>query len=183
MAHERATLFFLVSRSTLQAAESVYNGPPQNRMKTPSTTLVHALIGKSILETLLVGALALFGFMNIAPPYFHGWGEVTNAGIAGWAVNNATPWDRVEVELYIDGKSFGRSVANLSRPDVQAAGWSKDQWHGYKFSLNSLTAGSHEARVYALHHASDGVYKSLQLVGDPIPFVVNAQGQLAPSSK
>ena len=56
---------------------SVYNGAPLAQMKTPSSTLVHVLIGKSILETLLVGAFALFGFMSIVPPYFHGWGEVT----------------------------------------------------------------------------------------------------------
>lgn len=148
-------------------------------MKTPSPTLVHVLIGKSILETLLLGALAVFTFITVLPPYFHGWGEVTAAGISGWVVNYAAPWDRIEVQLYVDGKFVAAAVANESRPDVLAAGWAKDQWHGYKFPLSSfaLPFGLHEARVYALHHSGEGVRKSLQLVGDPIPFVVDSKGE------
>ncbi|HEV7797482.1 MAG TPA: hypothetical protein VGO73_04970 [Pyrinomonadaceae bacterium] len=146
-------------------------------MKTPSTSLVHVLIGKSILETLLVGALALFAFMTVVPPYFHGWGEVTDTGISGWVVNNAAPWERVEVQLFIDGKFVARTVANEPRPDVVAAGWAKDQWHGYTFPLAAHGAGSHEARVYALHDSGSGRRKSLQLVGDPIAFVFDDGGK------
>lgn len=152
-------------------------------MKTPSITLVHVLIGKSIFETLLVGALALYGFMSVVPPYFHGWGEVTQTTISGWVVNNAEPWERVEVELFIDGKFHSRTVANLSRPDVQAAGWSRDEWHGYAFPLTLPDVEPHEARVYAMHHGADGVRKSLQLVGEPIIFGADAQGRLTPSRK
>ena len=147
-------------------------------MKTPSTTLVHVLIGKSILETLLVGALALFGFMSVLPPYFHGWGEFTQGSIAGWVVNDAAPWDRVEVQLFIDGKFVATMLANESRPDVFAAGWSRDEWHGYSFRVCELPHGRHEARIYALHDSSGGVRKSLQLLGDPIPFVADDQGTL-----
>jgi hypothetical protein len=146
-------------------------------MKTPRTTLVHVLIGKSILETLLVGALAVFTFMTVFPPYFHGWGEVTNDGISGWVVNNAAPWDRVEVQLFIDGKFVATAVANEPRPDVLAAGWAKDQWHGYRFPVTAHSAGSHEGRVYALHDSGNGARKSLQLLGDPIPFVVDDRGK------
>ncbi len=95
-------------------------------MKTPSTSLIHILIGKSILETIFVGALAVLTFINILPPYFHGWSEVTNTGISGWVVNDAAPWDRVEVQLFVDGKFVASGVANESRPDVMAAGWSKE---------------------------------------------------------
>ena len=154
-------------------------------MKTPSTTLVHVLIGKSILETLLLGALAVFTFITVLPPYLHGWGEVTDTGISGWVVNNAAPWDRIEVQLYVDGKFVADAVANESRPDVFAAGWAKDQWHGYTFPLSSLALpfGLHEARVYALHDSGDGARKSLQLVGDPIPFVVDSKGEFRTRSK
>lgn len=147
-------------------------------MKTPSARLVHVLIGKSILETLLVGALALFTFMTVMPPYFHGWGEATNAAIAGWAVNNAAPWERVEVQLYVDGKFIANGVADQSRPDVLAAGWSKDEWHGYSFPIRGLALGRHEARVYALHDSGAGLRKSLQLLGDPIVFEVDGDGRL-----
>ena len=149
-----------------------------NLMKTPSTTLVHVLIGKSILETLLVGALAVFTFITILPPYFHGWGEVTETGISGWVVNNAAPWDRVEVELFVDGKFVAARAANEFRPDVSAASWAKDERHGYSFPLMLLSAGLHEARVYALHDSGAGTRKSLQLVGDPIRFSVDVNGKL-----
>ena len=147
-------------------------------MKNPSTRLVHALIGKSILETLVVGALAVFTFITVLPPFFHGWGEVTETGIAGWAVSNASPWERVEIQLFVDGRFIAAGIANQSRPDVSAAGWAKDPWHGYVFTLTSVPAGIHEARVYALHESGGGMRKSLQLLGKPIPFSVDQNGKL-----
>jgi len=147
-------------------------------MKTSYAPLVHVLVGKSIAETLLVGALAVFTFITVLPPYFHGWGEVTEMGISGWAVNNAAPWDRVEVQLFVDGQFMAQGVANRSRPDVVAAGWSRDEWHGYTFPIKALNAGTHEARVYALHDSGDGLRKTLQLLGDPIPFSVDPNGSL-----
>jgi hypothetical protein len=154
-------------------------------MKNPSTRLVHALIGKSIVETLVVGALAVFTFISVLPPFFHGWGEVTPRGISGWAVNNASPWERVEVQLFIDGKFADDGVADQSRPDVSAAGWAKDPWHGYTFPLTSLSGAEdktqlHEARVYALHDSRDGSRKSLQLLGEPILFRVTEDGKATP---
>lgn len=140
--------------------------------------LVNLLIGKSIAETILVGAIAVGVYLNAFPPTFHGWGEAVAASrsIAGWAVNDADPWERVEVQLFIDGKLSGTQLANLSRPDVTAAGWSKDEWHGYNFALSSLAAGEHEARVYALRESGGATRYTLQLLGDPIKFVVNADG-------
>ena len=140
--------------------------------------LVNLLIGKSIAETILVGAIAVGVYLNAFPPTFHGWGEAVagSRSIAGWAVNDAEPWERVEVQLFIDGTLSGTQLANLSRPDVAAAGWSKDEWHGYNFALPSLAAGEHEARVYALRESGGATRYTLQLLGDPIKFVVNADG-------
>jgi hypothetical protein len=150
-------------------------------MKNPSARLVHVLIGKSIVETLVVGALAVFTFVTLLPPYFHGWGEVTETGISGWAVNNASPWERIEVQLFVDGKFVSDGIADRSRPDVSAAGWAKDPWHGYFFVVTSMPFGVHEARVYALHDSGGGVRKSLQLLGKPIWFSVDENGKLAPA--
>lgn len=140
--------------------------------------LVNLLIGKSIAETILVGAIAVGAYLTAFPPTFHGWGEavVESRSIAGWAVNDVAPWQRVEVQLFIDGKLTSVQTANLSRPDVVAAGWAKDEWHGYNFALPSLPAGDHEARVYALHESGGAVRYTLQLLGNPIKFVVNADG-------
>lgn len=139
-------------------------------MKQPRSHLVNLLIGKSILETIFVGALAVAVYVHAFPPTFHGWGEWVDAthSIAGWAVNNGSSWERVEVHLYVDGKLQSTQVAQLSRADVAAAGWAKDEWHGYNFVLTDLTAGTHEARVYALHRNEDRM--TLQLLGDPIRF-------------
>ena len=135
--------------------------------------LVNVLIAKSILETIFVGALAVVVYAKLFPPTFHGWGEavVESRSIAGWVVNDADPWRRVEVQLFIDGKLVGTQVAQVSRPDVVAAGWAKDEWHGYTFVVNGLAAGMHEARVYALHKS--GERYTLRMLGDPIRFVVD----------
>ena len=142
-------------------------------------SLVHILVGKSILETLVVVSLVVFFFLD-AFPRFHGWGEATPTAISGWVVNNRTPLHRVEVQLFVDDQFVGRAVANQSRADVVAAGWSKDEWHGYTFAISSVPAGIHEARVYALHDSEEGARKTLQLIGDPIRFTVSQNGVLAP---
>jgi hypothetical protein len=142
-------------------------------MKQPRSQLVNVLIGKSILETIFVGALAVVVYVNNFPPAFRGWAEavVETRSIAGWAVNNASPWERVEVQLFVDGKLHASQVAQTSRPDVVAAEWAKDEWHGYNFVVNDLPPGEHEARVYALHRNGDRY--TLQLLGDPILFAWN----------
>jgi hypothetical protein len=144
--------------------------------------LVHVLIGKSMLETILVGALAVFSFLQIAPPYFHGWGEVSDTGISGWVVNNAQPFDRVEVQLFVDGRFVASRRADEARPDVMAAGWSRDEFHGYTFSKPASTSGRHEARIYAVHESGGGLRKTLQQVGDPIAFSAAPDGTIRHSA-
>jgi len=148
-------------------------------MKKPSSQLVNVLIAKSILDTILVGAIAVAVYMNAFPPSFRGWGEavVETQTIAGWAVNASEPWQRVDVELFIDGQRVATQVAQHSRRDVSAAGWAKDEWHGYNFIVPTLPAGTHEARVYALRPSRNGSRYTLQLLGDPIRFHVNADGR------
>ena len=148
-------------------------------MKDPPINLVHILFGKTIIETLLVVSLAAFFFLD-AFPRFRGWGEVTPHAIAGWVVNSRTPWHRVEVQLFVDDEFFGRAVANQSRTDVFEAGWSQDEWHGYTIPISSVQPGAHEARVYALHDSGQGARKTLQLVGDPMRFMVSQNGTLEP---
>lgn len=140
--------------------------------------LVKLLIVKSILDTILVATIAVVVYLNAFPPTFHGWGEavVQEKRIAGWAVNDADPWRRVEVVLFIDGKFVGSQLAELFRPDVAKAGWARDEWHGYSFPLSDLKAGTHEARVYAVHASGNGSRHTLQLLGDPIKFEVTADG-------
>jgi hypothetical protein len=145
-------------------------------MKKPQ--LVNLLIAKSVLETILVGTIAVVVYLKAFPPTFKGWGEAVAASqsISGWAVSDADPWRRVEVQLFVDGKLVGTQVAYLSRPDVVAAGWARDEWHGYSFVVPRLSSGVHEARVYALHSSGNGARYTLQLLGDPIQFEVRVDG-------
>ena len=141
-----------------------------------TSQLVNLLIAKSILETIIVGTIAVVVYTKLFPPTFHGWGEavVESRSISGWVVDDADPWQRVEVQLFIDGKLSGTQVAQLSRPDVVAARWAKDEWHGYNFVVSALGVGIHEAKVYALHQQGDRY--TLQMLGDPIRFHVEADG-------
>lgn len=147
-------------------------------MKKPSSRLINVLIAKSILETTLVGAIAVVVHLTAFPPVFQGWGEavVETQTIHGWVVNYAKPWDRVEVQLYIDGRFRGREIATHNRPDVFAAGWSSDAYHGYGFTTPKMEPGIHEARVYAVHGSGDGARYTLQMVGDPIKFRIKDDG-------
>ena len=139
--------------------------------------LVNLLLAKSILETIFLGTLAVIVYAKLFPPTFHGWGEavVESRSISGWVVDDADPWRRVEVQLFVDGKLVGTQVAQLPRPDVMAAGWSKDEWHGYSFVVSGLGVGMHEARVYALHQQGDRY--TLRMLGDVIRFQVEADGK------
>jgi len=140
--------------------------------------LFRLLIAKSVAETLFVSVLAVVFFYTNFPPHFQGFGEATPESIAGWAINRSAPWDRVKLQLFIDGNFVADGTANLSRPDVVTAGWSKDEWHGYAFPAPPLDVGVHEAHVYAVHGSGDGSRRTLQLVGNPIRFLVYENGKL-----
>jgi hypothetical protein len=151
-------------------------------MHRPTNTLINVLIGKAIIETLLVGAIAVGFYVSAFPPTFHGWGEVVPASrsISGWAVNNASAWERVDVQLFVDGKFVATQTANESRVDVKAAGWARDEWHGYSFQLPSVAPGLHQAHVYAVHGSGNEERYTLQLLGDPLAFEVRSDGTWNP---
>lgn len=147
-------------------------------MTNDSVKLLHVLLGKAVAETVLVGALALVFFFQTFPPHFRGWGEVDQRTIAGWATNMAEPGSRVSVQLFVDGIFVAQRYADQFRPDVHAAGWATDDWHGYRFEIASLPAGPHQARIYAVHASSAGKRQTLQLLGDAIDFAVDPTGQI-----
>ena len=106
-------------------------------MKNPSLKLIHLLIGKAIAETVLVSVIAVGFYVSAFPPTFHGWGEAVTGtqSIAGWVANNASPWERVEVQLFVDNKFVGAQTASLSRPDVLGAGWANRRMARLQFSV------------------------------------------------
>jgi hypothetical protein len=136
--------------------------------------LINFLIAKSIAEALFIGALAVGFYLTAFTPFFRGTLDYADAHrVAGWVVNQAEPQTHVEVQLYIDGSFAGNRRADLSRPDVKAAGRAEDEWHGFTFDTPPLAAGQHEARVYAVHMSGEGQRRTLQLVDKPLVFNVS----------
>jgi hypothetical protein len=138
--------------------------------------LVQLLIAKSAIEIVLVAGLAV-GFFLITFPHFQGWGEATPRAIEGWVVSQQHPDQKVEVQLFIDDRFISSGVADRSRPDIVIAGKAKDEWHGFSFEIPALNQGYHVARAYAVHSTHQGTRKTLQLIGDPIPFDLDAEGK------
>jgi hypothetical protein len=129
--------------------------------------------------TLAAGAYAVWTEYARFPPHFRGFGEVTRRGeVAGWAVNAARPAERVEVQLYVDGRFAARDVAVLPRPDVLAAGRAPDANCGYRLALPQLAAGEHEARVYAVQADASGELRTLRQLGNPLRFQTDGAGRV-----
>jgi hypothetical protein len=140
--------------------------------------LSHALIAKSLVETLFVVALLVYFSYTSFNPYFRGSVDTADErAIGGWVVNAAAPAERVEVHLYVDGHFVARRLADAPRPDVFEAGRSLDAYHGFTFHLPPLPPNrTYEARVYAMHATRDGSRRALQEFGRAKRFSVTADG-------
>lgn len=144
--------------------------PPSPRARR---RLVQLLVGKSILETVLVAALAVAFYTDAFHPGFRGSLDLANAqSIEGWVVDASSPASRVEVQLYLNGRFAASGFADEPRPDVLAAGRATDERHGFRFRVNVTEPGEHEARVYAVHASDDGARRTLQQIGRPLRFRV-----------
>ena len=138
--------------------------------------LTNYLIIKSVIEVLFIGALAVGFYLTAFTPYFRGWLDAADAKhVEGWVVNLTEPQSHVEVQLYIDGKFAGDRAADSPRPDVKASGHAEDEMHGFIFDTPQLPAGEHEARVYAVHSSGQEQRRTLQLIGKPLLFSVDAR--------
>lgn len=133
--------------------------------------LVQLLVGKSVLEALLVSALAVAFYAVAFKPSFRGSLDLANArAVEGWVVDASRPASHVEVQLYIDGRFVASGFADQPRPDVRDAGRAPDELHGFRFRLNVNEPGEHEARVYAVHASDGGARRTLQQVGRALRF-------------
>jgi hypothetical protein len=144
--------------------------PPTPRARR---RLAQLLVGKSVLETLLVATLAVAFYTDAFHPGFRGSLDLANAqSIEGWVVDASRPESRVEVQLYLDGRFAAGGLADEPRPDVLAAGRAADDRHGFRFRVNVTEPGEHEARVYAVHASDGGARRTLQQIGRPLRFRV-----------
>jgi len=133
--------------------------------------LLHLLIAKSMTEALLISAVSVNFYFATTNPYLQGvLDSADNRTVSGWAVDEARPAARVEVQLFIDGNFIADRSAGEFRPDVHEARRAEDDWHGFVFKTPLLEAGEHEARVYAVHASRAGTRGTLQLIGKPARF-------------
>ena len=136
--------------------------------------LIHLLISKSMVEALLITAVAVGFYFATTNPRLRG--VLDNAdrqSISGWALDEGHPATRIEIQLFIDDQFADHASADKYRPDVRAAGRSNDDWHGFVFLTPKLSAGEHEARIYAVHSNGGGARRTLQLIGKPFRFRVD----------
>ena len=137
--------------------------------------LVHLLISKSMAEALLITAIAVGFYFATTNRYLRGvLDRADSQTVTGWAVDEAHPSARVEVQLYIDDGFVADAPANQFRPDVHEAKRAEDNWHGFVFRTPFLDAGEHEARVYAVHSNGGGARRTLQIIGKPYRFQIAA---------
>jgi hypothetical protein len=141
------------------------------------SNLIHLLIGKSVVEALLITSVSVAFYFATTNTYIRGWvDQGDNQTISGWAVDESSPATRVELQLFVDGKFAGDRLAAEFRPDVHAAKRAEDDWHGFIFSTPALPNGEHEARVYAVYAGSSGARQTLQLIGKPVRCKTSQQG-------
>ena len=127
-------------------------------------------------EAVLVAALAVSFYFAVTNKHLRGVLDVAGGeNVSGWAVNEADPWERVEVQLYIDDNFIADARSAEFRPDVHQANRAMDDWHGFVFRMPPLSGGEHEARVYAVHHGGNRARRTLQLIGKPIRFRISGQ--------
>ncbi len=122
-------------------------------------------------EALLVTAVAVGFYFATTNRHLRGvLDRADSQTVTGWVVDEAQPSTRVEVQLFIDEKFMADTVAAQFRPDVHEARRAEDDWHGFVFQTPRLSAGEHEARVYALYSSGSGTRRTLQLIGKPFRF-------------
>lgn len=133
--------------------------------------LVHLLLSKSIAEALLIAAVAVAFYFATTNPALRGvLDKADKQTVNGWAVNETDPSMQVEIQLFVDDRFIADQTANQYRPDVHNSQRAIDDWHGFTFVTPKLSAGEHEARVYAVHSNGAGARRTLQLIGKPYRF-------------
>lgn len=145
-------------------------------MKPTRSTLVRLLIVKSVIEAIVVIAVAVAFYLTTTNPNLRG--SLDHADpqtISGWAVDGGHAGRRVEVQLFIDNRFVEQRMASDFRPDVHEARNADDVWHGFVFHTPALAPGEHEARVYALNRSAATTRRALQIIGQPLRFNVSTQ--------
>jgi len=137
-------------------------------------TLVHLLLSKSILEALLITAVAVAFYFATTNLNIRGvLDKADQEAVSGWVVDEGHPDNRVEVQLFIDDQFAADAAADQFRPDVHEGKRAQDDWHGFVFKTPPLGPGNHEARVYVVYAVRGRARRTLQLIGKPFRFQID----------
>jgi hypothetical protein len=113
--------------------------------------LVRAVLLKSLLEMLILClVLGMAGFAYFNPTIR---GEITQAdatSVRGWVANPLAPHDPIQLELAIDGHPTAIMTALEVRSEHAVSALLRRGEHPFKFSFQSLPAGTHSVQVYAV---------------------------------
>lgn len=150
-----------------------FPAPPPALAPAARKRLTTLLLSKLTLDLLFVGALAVYAHSAAFHPFFSGsLDSADSSSVRGWVVDRARAGEAVEVQLYLDGRFVADAFADGPRPDVSAKGYAPDERHGFVFALGPLPAGTHEARVYAVHASRADSRRTLQQIGAAYRFTV-----------
>jgi hypothetical protein len=127
---------------------------PAHGSATPGTRLLTAVITKSLIEVLLVCAVATLAAFAYFNPALRGDVELVSANrIQGWACDPRIPDRQLEVQLFVDHRFVAAARAEIARDDLVTAGKIRDRHHGFDFALpdKQFPRGRHRAQVYVVH--------------------------------
>ena len=124
-----------------------------------ATKMLKALIAKAGIEIFVVmAAISFAAYSHLNPPIRGAIDVADSTRIAGWAYDPRAPEDRLEVQLFMDGKFVADKVADELRDDLVSAGAAVNSRHGFSFIVPELKLmnGVHSVNVYALRSGGGG---------------------------
>lgn len=134
--------------------------------------LVHFLIGKAILEALFVAVLVAGFYVTVFHTNLRGECETNESGIVGWIVDASAPSAPLEIQLYVDDRFVAKSFANNWLHSAYFQRRAPVGSRRFQFDIPPLDAGEHVAEVYAVRESGAGARRVLQLIGNPVRFVI-----------
>ncbi len=144
-------------------------------VSTIPSRLLKAVVAKSFLEVGLICVVATLAAFSTFSPQLRGAIDIANQNrVAGWAYNPRSPEDRLETQLFIDGKPFASKLADQRRGDLVESGVTSNPDHGFDYDLTplNLTPGRHSAQVYVLRQAAGENKILLPIAQQPSVFEV-----------
>lgn len=157
--------------------ESAEHSSTQTKSISPDRrhALIKLIIGKAFVETLFVLALGVWFSYSLFNPRIRGRIDVADARtVAGWTLDENSPHEPLQVQLFINDRYVAHTIADRARPDIVVAGRAASEAHGFEFTIPvALDAGEYEASVYVVNKNNTGARRALMLVGVPVRFRVN----------